>query len=82
MTQSIQVQFQTLAECLQNQTCQILSLTGDLETKLHLVNLGFHTRSHIKLAMIRHNNYVVSVDGSRFVLDKSIAEHIRVQLLS
>lgn len=72
----------SLAECLQGQTCQIISLTGDLECKLHLVNLGFHTESHVKLAMTCNDSLIISVDGSRFAIDRSVAQHIQVQLLS
>lgn len=72
----------SLADCRQDQTCRILALTGDLACKLHLVNLGFHTDSHLKLSMIRNQCYIVSVDGSRFALDASLAKNIQVQLLS
>lgn len=72
----------TLADCHEEQTCQIVSLSGDLEVKLHLVNLGFHTHSHIKLSLIHHHSLVVIVDGSRFAIDKKLAEHINVSLLS
>jgi len=76
------MQIQTLADCEQHQTCQIESLTGDLDTKLHLVNLGFHTNSHIKLFMVRSNNFIISVDGSRFAINRDVANHIRVRPLS
>ncbi len=72
----------TLADCHAQQTCTIVSLSGDLDTKLHLVNLGFHTHSHIKLSLIHHHSLVVIVDGSRFAIDKKLAEHINVSLLS
>lgn len=71
-----------LDECHQNQTCQIASLDGDLATKLHLVNLGFHTNSHVKVALIRGENFVLCVDGSRFAIDKNIAHTIKVYPLS
>ena len=71
-----------LDQCEQGQTSTILSLTGDLETKLHLVNLGFHTKSHIKVVMLRGESMIITVDGSRFALDKNIAKNIKVQLLS
>ena len=71
-----------LDECKQNQTCSIAALTGDLETKLHLVNLGFHTNSHIKVALIRGDSFVICVDGSRFAIDKKIAHTIKVTPLS
>lgn len=72
----------TLADCHAEQTCQIVSLSGDLDTKLHLVNLGFHTHSHIKISFIHHHSLIVIVDGSRFAIDKKLAENIHVSLLS
>ncbi|MDX1795331.1 MAG: FeoA family protein [Hydrogenovibrio sp.] len=72
----------SLDQCQQNQTGHIVALTGDLETKLHLVNLGFHTQSHIKVFMIRGDCFILSVDGSRFAIDRKIARHIKVHLLS
>lgn len=72
----------TLDQCAQNQTCSIVSLGGPLETKLHLVNLGFHTHSHIKLVLVRGDSYVLNVDGSRFAIDRDLAHKIQVQPLS
>ncbi|BBN59426.1 FeoA family protein [Hydrogenovibrio sp. JE_KL2] len=71
-----------LDECHQDQTCTIVALTGDLETKLHLVNLGFHTNSHIKVLLVRGDSYILTVDGSRFAVDKKIAHFIKVHPLS
>ncbi|WP_024850912.1 FeoA family protein [Hydrogenovibrio kuenenii] len=71
-----------LDECHQHQTCSISALTGDLETKLHLVNLGFHTNSHIKVSLVRGDSFIVCVDGSRFAIDKKIAHFIKVHPLS
>ena len=72
----------SLDQCEQAQTSTILSLSGSLETKLHLVNLGFHTQSHVKVVMLRGDSMVITVDGSRFAIDKNIAKNIKVQLLS
>lgn len=71
-----------LSDCHNGQHCQITKLNGSLETKLRLVNLGFHTHSLIELILIRGQNIVVTVDGSRFAIDKKIAENIEVELLS
>jgi len=71
-----------LSDCQVGQTGQITALTGDLETKMRLVNLGFHTHSHVKLILSRGRNLVICVDGSRFAIDKEMATLIRVQLLS
>ncbi len=49
---------------------------------MRLVNLGFHTNSIIKLILARGRNLVVSVDGSRFAIDKQIADLIQVDVLS
>lgn len=50
--------------------------------KMRLINLGFHTHSIVKLVMTRGQNLVVCVDGSRFAIDKKIAENIQVEILS
>ncbi len=50
--------------------------------KMRLVNLGFHTHSIVKLVMMRGQNLVVCVDGSRFAIDQKIAENIQVEVLS
>ncbi|GAB6035281.1 FeoA family protein [Galenea microaerophila] len=68
----------TLDECQAEQHCEITALKGDLETKLRLVNLGFHTHSHIKVVMVRDQAIVVCVDGSRFAIDKSLAQNIEI----
>ena len=73
---------QTLSQCRTGQTSQITALKGDLETKMRLVNLGFHTHSIVKLIISRGRNLVVCVDGSRFAIDKEIAEFIQVEVLS
>ena len=73
---------QTLSECSAGQTSQITALKGDLETKIRLVNLGFHTHSVVKLIIARGRNLVVCVDGSRFAIDKEIAKFIHVDVLS
>jgi len=75
-------QLQTLSQCSSGQTSQITALKGDLETKMRLVNLGFHTHSIVKLILTRGRNLVVCVDGSRFAIDKQIAESIQVEVLS
>jgi len=49
---------------------------------MRLVNLGFHTHSIVKLILARGRNLVVCVDGSRFAIDKEIAESIQVDVLS
>lgn len=75
-------QHQTLSQCSAGQTSQITALKGDLETKMRLVNLGFHTHSIVKLILARGRNLVVCVDGSRFAIDKEIADSIQVDVLS
>jgi len=72
----------TLSQCHTGQTSQITALKGDLETKMRLVNLGFHTHSIVKLIILRGRNLVVCVDGSRFAIDKEIADSIQVEVLS
>lgn len=71
-----------LAQCNNGQIAQITHLNGDVHMKMRLVNLGFHTNSVVELIMSRGNNLVVTVDGSRFALDKEIAELVEVDLLS
>lgn len=72
----------TLNQCQAGQTGEITALKGALETKMRLVNLGFHTHSIVKLIMLRGRNLVVCVDGSRFAIDHKIAENIEVEVLS
>jgi len=71
-----------LSECHTSQVSQIVALNGDLETKMRLVNLGFHTHSVVEMILSRGHNIVVCVDGSRFAIDKSIAQHILVEPLA
>lgn len=71
-----------LSQCHSGQHSQITGLQGNLETKRRLVNLGFHTHSIIELILVRGHNLIVCVDGSRFAIDKSIAENIEVELLT
>ncbi|BBP46773.1 hypothetical protein THMIRHAS_21460 [Thiosulfatimonas sediminis] len=71
-----------LAQCQNGQIAQITHLDGDVNMKMRLVNLGFHTNSVVELIMSRGNNLVVTVDGSRFALDKDIAELISVERLA
>lgn len=71
-----------LAQCNNGQIAQITGLSGDVHMKMRLVNLGFHTNSVVELIMSRGNNLVVTVDGSRFALDKNIAELVEVELLT
>lgn len=71
-----------LAECHSGQVSQIIALDGDLETKMRLVNLGFHTHSVVELVLSRGQNLVVCVDGSRFAIDKDIAQFIQVEPLA
>lgn len=72
----------TLSQCHAGQICQITALQGDLEIKMRLVHLGFHTHSVVELILIRGQNLVVSVDGSRFAIDKKIADYIQIEPLS
>jgi ferrous iron transport protein A len=71
-----------LTSCICGQHCQIVGLKGDTKIKMRLVNLGFHTHSIVELIQTSGRNLVISVDGSRFAIDKSIAENIDVELLS
>jgi ferrous iron transport protein A len=72
----------SLDQCQQNQTCQVVALHGRLDSKLQLVNLGFHTHSHIKVILTRTDCLVLNIDGSRFAIDRHLAQQIEVQLLS
>lgn len=74
--------YPSLSECYPDQTAKIIALTGDLELKLRLVNLGFHTQSHVKIILKRHQSFVVCVDGSRFAIDENMARYIQVEILS
>lgn len=49
---------------------------------MRLVNHGFHTHSLVKLILVRGQNLVICVDGSRFAIDKAIASNIQVEVLS
>ncbi|MCF6299253.1 MAG: ferrous iron transport protein A [Thiomicrorhabdus sp.] len=71
-----------LSQCSAGQTSQITALLGDSKIKMRLVHLGFHTNSMVELILIRGQNLVVSVDGSRFAMDKHIADFIQVEPLS
>lgn len=73
---------QTLDRCHAQQTCEIISLKGDLDTKLRLLNLGFHTYSHVKILFLQSLNLVIDVDGSRFAIDFNMAKNIQVKTLS
>jgi len=73
---------QLLSQCSAGQTSQITALLGDAKIKMRLVHLGFHTKSMVELILIRGQNLVVSVDGSRFAMDKHIADFIQVEPLS
>jgi len=71
-----------LSQCHAGQISQITALTGEAKTKMRLVHLGFHTKSVVELILIRGRNLVVSVDGSRFAIDRQIADFIQVEPLS
>lgn len=71
-----------LADCENGQHCQIMGLQGDVDTKMRLVNLGFHTHSLVEMIMVRGQNLVICVDGSRFAIDKEMAANIEVELLT
>lgn len=71
-----------LSHCQNGQHSQIVGLKGGIETKMRLVNLGFHTHSIVEMILIRGQNLVVCVDGSRFAIDKNIADNIQVELLA
>ena len=71
-----------LSQCHAGQISQITALLGDSNIKMRLVHLGFHTKSVVELVLIRGENLVVCVDGSRFAIDKQIADLIQVEPLS
>ena len=71
-----------LSQCHAGQISQITALLGETETKLRLVHLGFHTKSIVELVLVRGQNLIVCVDGSRFAIDKQIADYIQVEPLS
>lgn len=74
--------YPSLSDCQPQQTARIVALMGELDTKLRLVNLGFHTKSLVKVLLKRHQSLIISVDGSRFALDEKLAQLIKVDLLS
>lgn len=71
-----------LSQCHAGQISQITALQGASEIKMRLVHLGFHTHSVVELILVRGQNLVVCVDGSRFAIDKQIAGYIQVEPLS
>lgn len=74
-----------LSQCQAGQISQITALLGDSDDskiKMRLVHLGFHTKSVVELILVRGQNLVVSVDGSRFAMDKQLADFIQVEPLS
>jgi len=71
-----------LSQCHSGQVSQIVLLNGNLEIKMRLINLGFHTHSIVEVILSRGQNIIVSVDGSRFAIDKEIAEYIQVEPLA
>ncbi|GAB6071090.1 hypothetical protein JCM30760_21870 [Thiomicrorhabdus hydrogeniphila] len=72
----------SLSQCHNGQVSQIVSLNGSLEIKRRLINLGFHTHSIVETILSRGQNIVISVDGSRFAIDKEIADYIQVEPLA
>lgn len=71
-----------LSECTVEQQGQIVKLSGDVEKKMRLVNLGFHTNSIVKVIQVRGKNMVVCVDGTRFAIDLELARNIEVEVLA
>ncbi|NPA71619.1 MAG: ferrous iron transport protein A [Gammaproteobacteria bacterium] len=71
-----------LSQCHSGQISQIKALQGAAEIKMRLIHLGFHTHSVVELILVRGQNLVVCVDGSRFAIDKNIADFIHVETLS
>lgn len=71
-----------LSQCHNGQVSQIVALSGSLELKMRLINLGFHTHSIVETILSRGQNIVISVDGSRFAIDKDIADFIQVEPLA
>ncbi|HHT00021.1 MAG TPA: ferrous iron transport protein A [Thiomicrospira sp.] len=70
-----------LSQCHAGQVSQIIALTGNLDMKMRLCNLVFHTHSIVEMILKRGHILVVCMDGSRFAIDKQIAEHIQVEPL-
>jgi ferrous iron transport protein A len=68
----------TLDQCQPNQSCRIIALEGDLDTKMALVHLGFHKNSQVKMLMARPESFIIHIDGSRFAIDRALCRHIRV----
>ncbi len=68
-----------LAQCAVGSECEICKLRGNASERQRLLNLGFHRKSKIKLMQVRHNHYIVCVDGSRFALSKELAGQIEVR---
>ncbi len=73
---------QLLSQCSAGQVSQITALKGKTELKMRLVHLGFHTHSIVECISRYGQNIVVSVDGSHFAMDQSIAAYIQVEPLS
>jgi len=57
----------------------ISHLEGETETKLRMINMGFHKGSQIEILQRRDRNTVVNVDGSRFALDQDIVANIYIE---
>lgn len=71
-----------LSECALGETAQILSLKGGLETKLRLVNLGFHSKGMVKILSKSPHSFIVNVDGNRFAIGADIAKQIEVEQIA
>ncbi|MBI9010266.1 MAG: ferrous iron transport protein A [Tenericutes bacterium] len=69
----------TLNLCERNQEYVIKSLHGNCQTNLFLENLGLLPNETIVIITELGSNYVISVNGVRLGIDRSIAKLIEVQ---
>ncbi len=56
----------------------ISKITGDERLQLFLSTLGCYPGEKIKLISILAGNYIVSIKDSRYAVDKTMADMIRV----
>lgn len=59
-------------------TTQIRRITGNVETKRHLENLGFVVGEEVTVISQFAGNMILNVKGTRIALDKSLAMKIMI----
>ena len=58
---------------------EVIKLKGDEKIIKHLNNLGFAKGRQIRLQSFDGVNYIFSIDGNRFALNKELAQKIIVR---